>query len=127
MGALEIFIILHLLGDYILQNRWMALNKSKSWVICNLHSLIYAVPFGFVFSGKIFIYVWLTHLLLDKFSIAELWLRLIKGRSLRSIGETVVGLCESPDNKNVYIGFTTIVYCVVDFFWHMVITLPVIM
>jgi hypothetical protein len=41
------WIIAHLIGDYILQNDWMATGKKqKSW-ICAVHVLTYLVPFLF--------------------------------------------------------------------------------
>lgn len=39
------WIYAHLLGDYILQNDWMALNKKKSSIHCLIHVLFYMVPF----------------------------------------------------------------------------------
>ena len=37
----------HLMGDYIAQNNWMALNKSKydklGWVACLTHCVIYTL------------------------------------------------------------------------------------
>ena len=38
-------IIAHLVGDYILQNDYLALNKKKSSIVCLLHVLSYMVPF----------------------------------------------------------------------------------
>ena len=39
------FIYAHLVGDYILQTDWMALNKKKSSIHCLIHVLFYMVPF----------------------------------------------------------------------------------
>ena len=41
-------IICHLIGDYWLQNDWMALNKKKNAAIALLHSFIYTLPFLFI-------------------------------------------------------------------------------
>lgn len=45
-------LIGHLLGDYVFQNDWMALNKTKmtlkGWIACWSHSLVYICCVGFV-------------------------------------------------------------------------------
>ena len=41
------WIYAHLIGDYILQNDWMAQNKKKSSLHCGVHVLVYMVPFLF--------------------------------------------------------------------------------
>jgi hypothetical protein len=35
----------HVIGDYILQSDWVALNKSRRWDVALLHALLYSVPF----------------------------------------------------------------------------------
>lgn len=37
----------HLIGDYLIQNDWMAKNKKISSVICVIHSSVYILPFLF--------------------------------------------------------------------------------
>lgn len=39
------WIYAHLIGDYILQNDWMALSKKKSWFHAAAHGLMYSMPF----------------------------------------------------------------------------------
>lgn len=73
-------LLLHLLGDYFLQNDWMAVNKGKfsnlGWVTCTLHCSLYSMPFLFYYhSWEVFIWVFATHFLIDKFGLAEYWTR----------------------------------------------------
>lgn len=75
-------LLLHLLGDYFLQNDWMALNKSKynllGWYTCLLHCWLYAFPFGMYYqSWSIFTLVFATHFLIDKFGLAVYVTRLM--------------------------------------------------
>jgi len=42
------WIFAHLIGDYLLQNDWMAKNKKQSHLICLLHIVTYMIPFLFV-------------------------------------------------------------------------------
>jgi hypothetical protein len=39
------FIYAHLIGDYIIQNDWMAQNKKKSDLHCAIHVVTYMIPF----------------------------------------------------------------------------------
>lgn len=68
-------LLAHLVGDYLFQNRWMALNKHKETWICGLHSIIYALS-AFIFTGwpfwKIGV-VYLTHFYIDYFKIGAKW------------------------------------------------------
>jgi hypothetical protein len=41
---------LHMLGDYILQNNWMAANKFRCWKARTIHVALYTVPF-MLFAG----------------------------------------------------------------------------
>ena len=36
----------HFVGDFLLQNDWMALNKSKSWWVLTAHCFVYSVLVG---------------------------------------------------------------------------------
>lgn len=40
--------IAHLLGDFVIQNDWMAKSKKDSSMICAIHSITYIVPFLFL-------------------------------------------------------------------------------
>ena len=37
--------VAHLIGDFILQNEWMATKKTQSSFVCMVHVLVYLVPF----------------------------------------------------------------------------------
>jgi len=41
------WIFAHLIGDYLLQNDWMALGKKRSSWICGVHVFTYMIPFLF--------------------------------------------------------------------------------
>lgn len=80
----------HLAGDYLLQNEWMAQNKSKNtltgWLSALVHCIIYTLAiclfmqdFSLLWIGVVF----LTHFPIDKFSLAEHYMHLIKGKGMR--------------------------------------------
>lgn len=64
-------LILHLIGDYILQSEWMAQNKTKSTWAALIHATIYALPFALIASPAAWIVIWGTHLVIDRFRLAR--------------------------------------------------------
>jgi hypothetical protein len=80
----------HLAGDYLFQNQWMALNKSKNtlngWMAALIHCVLYTFAvclFMWNFDPIWIIAVFLTHFPIDKFSLTDKYLHYIKGRSLK--------------------------------------------
>jgi hypothetical protein len=60
-------ILCHLVGDYILQSDWMALNKSKRSIPCLVHVMIYTSVFLFLTtSWKALLVIGLVHFVLDR-------------------------------------------------------------
>lgn len=68
-------LIAHLVGDYLFQNRWIALNKHKNYWICILHSLINAVSVWIIcgFYGWKLGLIFLSHYYIDYFRIGAKW------------------------------------------------------
>jgi len=65
-------ILLHLIGDYILQNHWMAVNKVKRWIPAVIHVTLYTIPFLLITSSATALFIiWSTHLLIDRFRLAK--------------------------------------------------------
>lgn len=73
------WILAHLIGDYLLQNDWMALNKkSKSW-ICAVHVATYMLPFLFCgFAWWQLALIAGQHYLQDRTNFI-MWLMKVKG------------------------------------------------
>jgi len=67
-------LIAHLIGDYCIQNHWMANNKTKAWVPAIVHALLYSIPFLFLVSNaQQWVLIVTTHLLIDRFRLATYW------------------------------------------------------
>ena len=81
-------ILGHFVGDYLLQNQWMAINKSKpGWLghkACTVHVLLYTLAvclFTGVWSPLFTLAVALPHWLIDRRGVAWDWMRLKNGFS----------------------------------------------
>lgn len=70
-------LILHLLGDFVLQNDWMANNKSRrSWpALC--HVIVYGLPFLLIGSPAALAVICGTHFIIDRFRLVRyvVWAR----------------------------------------------------
>lgn len=71
-------LLLHLLGDYILQSDVMAINKKKNtvkgYLYCTLHSILYALPFLIITNYLAVILIAVTHFVIDKTNIISYFL-----------------------------------------------------
>lgn len=68
-------LICHLIGDYVLQNHWMAANKVHAWVPAIIHALIYSLVFVAVLQPPwpAMAVIFGTHLIIDRFRLAKYW------------------------------------------------------
>lgn len=86
----------HMAGDYLFQNEWMALNKARKgrWMPGLVHALVYTVTvYALTIQGHIgaeflpwrqawFCIIFLSHWPVDRWSLADRWLKQIGGRTL---------------------------------------------
>jgi hypothetical protein len=117
----------HLVGDYLLQNNWMALNKSRNdvvgWTACTVHCLLYTASvcsITGVWQLEWVVAVFLSHFIIDKFSLAELYCRAIKGRSIKNFLDDLDNYVYTP-YAALRAGFYTLVYTVVDNTMHLLL------
>lgn len=116
----------HLLADFGLQPKKMALLKNtpgwKGCGICTLHSLIYTICVSFFlwkFDPVFLLLIFFSHYVVDRYSLANKWLALIKGR-------TFLGAYESKDQYREFdISFTCIVYEKTDLMIHLLLMYPI--
>lgn len=70
-------IIGHLVGDYLLQNDWMAQGKKQSSFICAVHCLLWTLAVcvcGYVSDLAIMLVLFVTHFLQDRTNIIRVWM-----------------------------------------------------
>lgn len=109
-------ILLHLIGDYLLQNDWMAARKTRfdleGWLACSIHSILYTLPFMFFFTIKTCAIILVTHFLIDKFQLALYWIKLINWRK----ESTNYGF---SDKKPVWVALW--LFVIIDNSFHLII------
>ncbi len=79
-------LIGHLIGDYLLQNDWMSLNKTKrTWlgfISCFIHSLIYTISICVVtwdFNIWWTLIIFNSHFYIDRYGLANKYITKFKG------------------------------------------------
>lgn len=75
--TLTLAIIGHLVGDYLLQNDWMALNKKKRSFPCIVHCVLWTAAvcaFSGWYSVPIISALFLTHFIQDRTNIVLFWM-----------------------------------------------------
>lgn len=74
-------LIAHLVGDYLLQNDWVAANKKaynlRGWLACFIHCVLYTLCFAGICDFNQLLIIFSSHFVVDKFGLAEYWVRLI--------------------------------------------------
>ena len=118
----------HLCGDYLFQNHYMALNKSKNtlngWFAAIIHCLIYTLAvctFMWNFDVKWIIIVFFSHFFIDKFALGEHWMHYIKGYGLKDFIGKDNANANLTRNDIIEGGFMTLIYAVTDNTMHLII------
>jgi len=85
MTLFDLLLVGHLAGDFLLQNRWMAENKSTRWTPLLVHITVYTLTVavlalaagGLSWQGIVLIFA--SHLLLDRREFVGFWTHHITG------------------------------------------------
>lgn len=97
-------LILHLLGDYVLQSHTMAIRKVQSSFWCLLHTILYTLPFLILTkSVTSLLIIGITHFLIDRFRLAKylVWLKNL----ISSPKEIKISLIDALENGISSSGF----------------------
>lgn len=111
----------HLTGDYLLQSKAMALKKSEKGLAgftwCSFHCLLYTATlclFLWTLNPLVAVLVFLSHWPADRWSLASVWLKFIRGRDFAS------AYTSTDKYREFDIAFTCIVYTVADNTFHLI-------
>ena len=134
----------HMMGDYLFQNNWMALNKKNKKIAAPIlvHCFVYTLCVmlwllpelrnnGLIMNYCVFAFIFMSHFIFDRFQIIEGWLTLIKSRNYKQIGEQAkevlsVPMVPTEDNitKVMYLEFnvayTALVMTIADNTAHLI-------
>ena len=122
----------HLVGDYLLQNEIIAMNKSKNtifgWFIAISHCLLYTFSvclFMWNFQLIWIVAVFLSHFPIDKFALGEKYMHYLKGKGMKDYVRKDEDNWKSINNLNRYDvlegGFSAVVYTITDNTMHLVL------
>lgn len=74
-------LILHLVGDYLLQNDWLALNKKKKeslgLLTCTIHCILYSLPFFIIGNWLQVSIIFITHFLIDRWYFVKWYMNTV--------------------------------------------------
>ena len=124
----------HLVGDYLLQNEYLAINKSKKtlkgWLTALIHCLIYTFAVClFMWNAQLIwiLAVFCSHFFIDKFALGEKYMKYVKGSGLRDYIDDVnhtytrTWMDDSEGQRMLTGGFRAFVYAVTDNTMHLVL------
>jgi hypothetical protein len=73
------YVLAHFIGDFLLQNDWMAVGKKKSSWICSIHVFLYMLPFMLTnLSGLQIALIVLQHWIQDRTNFVGWWCKTVK-------------------------------------------------
>ena len=118
----------HLVGDYLLQNSWMAYNKKVNDLPCLAHCVVYTAAvctaltlnpeISYIPTSLIF-WLFISHWVLDRYEILDWWFDLLNVRSWNSVDAML------DDNAQIHqvmtIAFGSFVYAVADNTLHFIL------
>jgi len=129
----ETLLLGHLVGDYLLQNEWMAMNKTHNtrdgWIAALTHCLLYTFAVCLIMWN--FHWIWIvavffSHFPIDKFGLSEMYLHYIKGKGMKDYvkkDNKKWGVPHIPLNRYDALegGFTAVVYTITDNTMHLLL------
>lgn len=73
------WLIAHLVGDYLAQNDWMALNKKRHTWHCVVHCMVYTATLELFTGWPIwaFAIVFVTHFIQDRTDVIRGWMKMV--------------------------------------------------
>jgi len=110
MGDASVIILAHFIGNHLLNNDYIILNRASfkpvGWRVCLIHSFIYTATmllFTQALNPIFLASVFLIHFAVDKFNLAEIWLELSGNRSLIKFTRNQKNNLRNKDNYMINI------------------------
>jgi hypothetical protein len=110
--ALILGFLFHLIGDYLLQNDWMANQKTKAFLPAAIHASLYSLLFLFITEPSWWMLLIGSHFLIDRYRLAIYWIKLVNWNwKSKNFG--------FDDNKPAWMSVWLMI--IIDNVWHLVI------
>jgi len=112
----------HFIGDYFLQNNWMALNKKKNLLPLFTHCVLYTLAVC-LFTPEVssnvawWVVVFCSHIIIDGTNIVDYYLQSVSGRSLKNLKKADVTTITGAS----YVSITWFVQIVADNTLHILL------
>ena len=128
MVDIGLLIVGHLIGDYIVQNDWMALNKKKpglaGTIPCLIHCFWYSMAVSLIGAMNsnatvrcyLFLIAFVTHYPIDRTNVVERWMELFGQTTFKT-----VELIEDEKLRAARKQFVPLVYVGVDNSVHLLL------
>lgn len=71
-------VILHIVGDYLIQSHWMATEKIHRWWPAIVHGVTYTIPFLLLTRSPLaLLVICVTHIIIDHYRLAKhlIWIK----------------------------------------------------
>lgn len=122
-AALVYGIILHFVGDYVLQNEWMAANKTRHSFPALVHATIYSLPFLWICPSEYWLILWSTHFFIDRYRLAVIWIQFYNFGYNRNGDKKFTFNEKSNNGYNIHqpIWLTTWLAIIIDNTMHVII------
>lgn len=99
--AIAVTGLAHMVGDYLIQNHWMAVEKTKRWWPAIVHGVTYGLPFLLITQSVAALAVIVgTHIVIDRYRLARhfVWFRNQLAPKASRPGHTATGTdAATPD------------------------------
>jgi ABC-type amino acid transport system permease subunit len=85
MNTFEGLLLGHVVGDFLLQTRWMAAHKAAQWLPLAVHAAVYTVSVAVLGSLVGTLHLWalavlfVSHMALDHRRFVRWWSRVVQG------------------------------------------------
>ena len=70
-------LLLHLCGDYLLQNHYLSQQKTQAHIPALIHAGIHGLLFLTIISPALAFVVFVTHFFIDRYRLAVYWIKLV--------------------------------------------------
>lgn len=117
-GTLFFLVVLHVIGDWILQWDSMARTKALNPKVRALHCTIYCLPFiPFLYSMPFWLaYLWITHFIIDSYLPLYHYRRLTKDPDAQTIAQFAAAF-DTPRGMVIYVAY--------DQIFHLLTMIPI--